>query len=351
MTCFSSGPLGKYELSRLQKRRRIIDFEPEVSAEAFWSKEFQTQANAIRNEAVFDAFITPFISDVLHSCGMVFVNSERYQWLFQFPLVTKKTDFKPGGFATHRGMLRAKPTPSDGVQLVRYLRCPGFEAGSAVLADRSSFWLITSRHRDPAEVKKAKWVDKGSKVLFQNFISDNMSPWVAHLNKACISFGVDDVVEGDAYLGCGAYGRVFKVTRQDGEVCALKIVESIERHFREEMTWTKAQHTGSMIRLVRTQLHKIGLIHGDPRVPNVIIFEKKRLWINLVEVREKATPVLKEVNAEIFTRSILRVPRFNLLDPTLEQLIDNYGNNATHENINHLAKQVYQNLAADFYKP
>ncbi|CAH0478591.1 unnamed protein product [Peronospora belbahrii] len=148
-------------------------------------------------------------------------------------------------------------------------------------------------------------VQRPNDFRFGNFISDNMSPWVARLNKACISFGVD-VVEGDAFLGGrGAYGRVFK-------------------------------------------LHKIGLVHDDPRVQNVIVIEKnnvfERLWIDLVEVME-AEPVLKQVDAEVLTRSILRVSQSDLLHSTLNQSIDNYGRSATQENINHLADQVYQNLA------
>ncbi|CAH0478598.1 unnamed protein product [Peronospora belbahrii] len=69
MMSASSGKLGQLELSRLHKRRRIIDFAPVASAEAFWSEEIQTQANAISDEAVFDAFITPFFSNVLHNCA------------------------------------------------------------------------------------------------------------------------------------------------------------------------------------------------------------------------------------------------------------------------------------------
>lgn len=49
---------------------------------------------------------------------------------------------------------------------------------------------------------------------------DNTSPWVDRLNSICSSLGVD-VVEGDAFLGRGAFGRVFKVTRQ-GQEFALK---------------------------------------------------------------------------------------------------------------------------------
>ncbi|KAK1938139.1 hypothetical protein P3T76_009289 [Phytophthora citrophthora] len=346
---------------------------------------------------------------------MVFVNSERYQWFPQSTLVTKYTDLKPDGFATHRGMFRAKPVPDDGVQrpngfrfgvaeeelfdclilfeskltitdaafgpVVRYLQhlCPKASA-SAILFDRRSFWLIKSHKSVVVKVEKAMWVNKGSKSLFKNFITNNISPWVAYLANACSSLGVD-VVEGDAFLGRGANGRVFKVTGQSQEVFALKIVEkcSVGRLYREEKALAKAQHTGLTISSVGEpietpdsaalllfpvgeslpqpttqeevrnffgllwQLHENDLVHGDPRVPNMILTEKKSLWIDLVEVMG-ANPTLKQFDAEILTRSILSVPRPALLDPVLKQLIDNYGKSATRENLDHLAEVVYQSL-------
>ncbi|KAL3656363.1 hypothetical protein V7S43_018737 [Phytophthora oleae] len=412
---YSDAALGQLETARLEKDELIIDAAAVENGEAFWSEEIQIQSDAIRNEAVFDAFITPFFSNVLHSCGMVFVNSERYQWLSQSTLVTKNTDLKPDGFATHRGMFRAKPVPDDGVQrpngfrfgvaeeelfdclilfeskltitdaafgqVVRYLQnlCPEASA-SAILFDRRSFWLIKSHKSVVVKVQKAMWVNKGSKSLFQNFITNNISPWVAYLANACSSLGVD-VVEGDAFLGRGAYGRVFKVTGQGQEVFALKIVEkcSVGRLYREEKALAKAHHTGLTIssvgELIETpdsaalllfpvgeslpqpttrqevrnffgllwQLHANGLVHGDPRVPNMILTEEKPLWIDLVEVMG-ASPTLKQFDAEILTRSILSVPRTVLLDPALKQLIDNYGESATRENLNHLAEVVYQSL-------
>ncbi|KAL3670689.1 hypothetical protein V7S43_003877 [Phytophthora oleae] len=95
------------------------------------------------------------------------------------------------------------------------------------------------------------WVNMGSKTLFQNFITDNISPWVTHLSNACSSLNVD-VVEGDAFLGRGAFGRVFKVTGQDQEVYALKVVEkcSVDRLHLEEAALKKAQGTGLTIKPV-----------------------------------------------------------------------------------------------------
>ncbi|KUF99730.1 hypothetical protein AM588_10010293 [Phytophthora nicotianae] len=224
------------------------------------------------------------------------------------------------------------------------------------------------------------WANKGSKSLFQNFITDNISPWVARLSLACQYLGVD-VVEGDAFLGRGAHGRVFRVIRRDGEVFALKIVEkcSVGRLYQEERALTIAQQTGltaspvgkiietresaalllspvgkplprpttrhevlSLFEMLR-QLHKNGLVHGDPRVPNVILDGEKPLWIDLMEVME-ASPTLKQIDAEILTRSILSVSPTILLDPALKELIDYFGKSDTSESLNNLAEVVCDSL-------
>ena len=78
-------------------------------------------------------------------------------------------------------------------------------------------------------------------------------------------------------------------------------------------------------------------------MPNVIFYEGKTLWIDLVEVME-ASPTLKQFDAEILTRSILSVSQTGLLDPMLKQLIDNYGKSTTRENLNNLVDVVWQSL-------
>jgi len=404
--------LGQTELDRLKTAELIIDVAPTENEEAFWSAEDQIHANAIKVEAAFDAFMTPFFNDMVLALGMVFVNSENYRWLPQSPLVVTDTDLKPDGFATHRGMFRIKDNgvqrpegfrfgvPEKGLfdcvilfecklkitadsfgQVVRYLQHLSPTA-AAILFDRDSFWLINSHKGVVFKLQKAKWVNQGSKSLLRKFITANMSPWVTHLTNACSALGVD-VVEGGSFLGRGAHGRVFKVTDQDGVVLALKIVvnDSIERLYREQGALAKAQHTGLTIRPLGSvteipncaaalllspvgeplprpttredvlnlfgllwELHANGLVHGDPRVPNVIFDGQKFLWIDLVDVME-ASPTLKQLDAEILTRSILSVSRTVLLDPALKQLVDNYGKSATQENLNHLAQVVCQSLA------
>ncbi|UIZ26272.1 hypothetical protein KXD40_002183 [Peronospora effusa] len=405
----SNAALGEQEQIKLEVTKQVIKFTPVEDEEAFWSKETQFKADAITNEADFHAFITPFLSSMLESCGLVYVNSERYQWLSQGFKLYKNKHLQPDGFATHPGMYRVKPKPQDYVhrpdgfrfgvaeeelfdclilfesklsifnawfgQVVQYLQnlCPEASA-YAILFDRQSFWLISSYKGYVYRVQKAKWVDMGSKSLFQNFICENTSPWVAYLTNACEALHVN-VLEGDAFLGRGAYGRVFKVTGQDGKIFALKIVTDVERLYRERRALLMAEHTGLTIKpigdvtetmesgalllcpvgkplprpttreKVRSlfymlwQLHANNLAHGDPRVPNVILTEEKTLWIDLV-IADNATPYLKRRDAEILTRSIMRLFYENSLSLALVQSLNSYFQCATQENLYHLAEEV-----------
>ncbi|GMF21259.1 unnamed protein product [Phytophthora lilii] len=207
--------LGHLLLQRLKKDNLFFEVTPtDNDEEAFWSDDVQRHVNNIRDEAAFDTFITPCLNATLGSCDLVFINSQRYRCLPLSPFVA--TALKPYGFATHRGMFRAKPAPNDEVlrpdgfrfgvaeeelfdclvlferkltitaaafgQVARYLQNfrPN-ESATAILFHLHSFWLVTSYESVVVKVQVAQWTNKGSKSLFQNFITDNISPWVAHL--------------------------------------------------------------------------------------------------------------------------------------------------------------------------
>lgn len=144
-------------------------------------------------------------------------------------------------------LFESKLTITDAAfgQVIRYWQnlCPKAVA-SAILFDRTSFWLIKSYKSVVVKIQKALWVNKGSRNLFRNFITANMSPWVTRLTNACSSLCVD-VVEGDAFLGRGTHSRVFKVSGLNGELFALKIVEksSIGRLYQERKALAEAERT------------------------------------------------------------------------------------------------------------
>jgi len=404
---YTNAVLGRIEINRWEKAGLIIDVPIQEDKEAFWSESQQQIADTF-TEPEFTTFVTPFFNEVLAEFNMIFVNSENVAWLSQGTLAGESTRLKPDGFATHRGMYRTKSeklldgfrfgvpekklfdcfilfesrlTANDDAfgQVVRYLHhfCPEASA-NAVLFDRTAFYLFRSHKGVICKVEKAKWAENGSKSFFRDFIAANKSPWITRLTEACKKLAVD-VVEGQAFLGCGARGRVFKVKR-GGETFALKIVDdnSIGSLFDEARALTEAQITGLTVEpmgkciciglkdgagaaLLLTpvgeplsqpqnredvanlyellwKLHEKGVIHGDPRVPNVIRHGGKLLWIDL------SNDSLRSFDAETLTRSILRYPSEFELEDALTQLIMEYGNSSTLQNICRLSTKVCECL-------
>ncbi|GMF39232.1 unnamed protein product [Phytophthora lilii] len=308
----SDSQLGQEQLNQLLKLGCVSEAEKIVGADPFWSEEIQARAECINREDAFDAFITPFFSNALDSDDVAFVNSERYKWLSQSVCGNSNTDLKPAGFVTHRGMYQKEPEPNDGVSRSD----ASFRFGKA---DKALFdCLVLFESKITKNLSGTPFgqccgecyhgdVGYGRlEALFRDFITKNLSPWVTRLTAACSALNVE-VVDGDAFLGRGAFGRVFKVRNRNGDVLALKIVEasSAGRLFREQNALESAQHTDLTIRPVGTaaelsdgaamllspvgepisypttsqdaktlfdmlwQLHSAGVVHGDPRVPNI----------------------------------------------------------------------------------
>ncbi|KAG2856756.1 hypothetical protein PC113_g11295 [Phytophthora cactorum] len=61
---YSDAALGQIQYARLERSGLIIDAAPIENAEPFWTEKIQDQAKRIKDEAVFDAFITPYFSSI-----------------------------------------------------------------------------------------------------------------------------------------------------------------------------------------------------------------------------------------------------------------------------------------------
>jgi tRNA A-37 threonylcarbamoyl transferase component Bud32 len=199
------------------------------------------------------------------------------------------------------------------------------------------------------------------------------------LKDACNALRID-VIGGISYLGRGAFGRVFRVMR-GMNIFALKIVEthSIEILHKEAEALQHASHTGLTIHCIgevkeipngaalllspvgkplpppRTerevaslfnllyQLHKNNIVHGDPRVSNMILAEEKPIWIDLREARQ-VNSTLRSWDAEILTRSVLRIGSKALLHEELDESIKVYGEKSNEENLAHIIKMVWERM-------
>jgi tRNA A-37 threonylcarbamoyl transferase component Bud32 len=405
--------IGKQVIARLESDGLITDADIIDDENGFWSDEVQNKVNTFENESDFDVFITPFFDNVLNSFDMVFINSEGLSWLPQSH--DKNTLLKPDGFATHRGMYHARKEPNDKIkrpegyrfgvavqelldcvmlferklkidaaafgQVVRYLQLLNTDnAACAILFDPKSFWLIKSHTGTITKVVKSKWVHKGSQLLFRNFFGDNKSPWIERLSNACKAFDVH-VEEGNAFLGRGTYGRVFRVKREN-IVYALKIVEPefAKRLSREENALKKAKNTGLTIKSIdecffddgicaalllspvgeplpppKTQhdvsqfytmlhkLHQYNMVHGDPRIPNIICFGEKLFWIDLAELAD-ANFVFRKTDFVILTQSILSIPYKYTMDSDVMELITMHARSKTLDTLKLLITKVCELL-------
>jgi tRNA A-37 threonylcarbamoyl transferase component Bud32 len=271
-------------------------------------------------------------------------------------------------------------------QIVRYVQhiCIAASAG-AVLFDREWCWLLACNTGRPEEIKKVMWASEGSKSVFRKFINDYKSSWVSLLTEACAMLGVE-VVDGNSFLGRGAHGMVFRVAKES-QVLALKIVqEKSTLHLQSEAFALKLAHetglttccvedviemtkgaalltspVGSPVPYPKSKsgirnlfehlrkLHMKGLIHGDPRVSNVIKVDKTLLWIDLLGGLVKPTPTLRKLDACHLSRSILQIPHNIELDENLQELLTEYGKNAWRKNLNAIVDKVAELKKIQFH--
>jgi hypothetical protein len=101
------------------------------------------------------------------------------------------------------------------------------ESRRAILFDQMEFWLIGSPSERADSVRKMMWTEERSETALTEFIRVPFQ-WIELLQAACAMLAVN-VVEG-GYLGCGAFGRVFRVhrTNDPNKELALKIVIGTE---------------------------------------------------------------------------------------------------------------------------
>lgn len=92
--------------------------------------------------------------------------------------------------------------------------------------DQSELWLVNMSGPLCTSMTKCKWRTPGSVDALKQFLKTyEKNPWTILLDAACQNFEVE-VVVGKAFLGLGAFGRVFRVKETNGEnrEMALKVV-------------------------------------------------------------------------------------------------------------------------------
>jgi len=91
-----------------------------------------------------------------------------------------------------------------------------------IVCDWKTFFLVRCMDGIPVECSVGSWASCGSEEAVVNFLSAEVSrTWASVLGSVCIQLDVE--LDGQSFLGCGAVGRVFKVTARNGAPAALKV--------------------------------------------------------------------------------------------------------------------------------
>ena len=194
-----------------------------------------------------------------------------------------------------------------------------------VLFDKVEFWLVEIVKGFVSGVTTCGWTVEGSKTLLSSFPFSSPE-WMKLLDAACDHS--DLVVQADAFLGNGAFGRVFRVHRNNEDCAhrkalALKLVlpgdnqaNIVDLDYErqslneargecqdnvmgvEDDAFSDPKIGRSSILLLSSvgakvepscyeraitslaKLHEKKILHGDPRLANLVSSGRKLLWID-----------------------------------------------------------------------
>ncbi|KAG9409141.1 hypothetical protein AC1031_019404 [Aphanomyces cochlioides] len=266
-----------------------------------------------------------------------------------------------------------------------------------LLFDRHGFWLISSYCGKPVRVQTMKWIQPGSKEVLAKFFQSEIPVWVRLLNDACAKHGVS-VVEGESFLGSGAFSRVFKVKSPNhAEPLALKIVPNKRRGHvpslhseRQQLKDAAKSHVAVTpvgdckvlldglarsllltpvgtpisrsefkdVQVLRSifvalfRLHEAQCEHGDPRVDNLIRHKRELLWMEFMSSSLAPTLPLDHLlikgDIQCLVRSVLSFSHDSAIPQTVP-LVDEYINNPTAETAQALADGVHAIATTETY--
>lgn len=201
-----------------------------------------------------------------------------------------------------------------------------------ILFDYQELWMISSAGNAIVDVVKCNWSQPGSKQLLLEFLQV-FDPWIDAVNALCEQWNVSimDYSSTQQYqsalLGAGENGRVFKLN--DGSVMKV-VVGKNSKHVENEYKLSlqcqqddalkllvfpiiqDSFHSGTidnvtyagyrliaegenvtlplskakMVELAQLLygLHASGVIHGDPRIDNILILDGSIKWIDFRDV-------------------------------------------------------------------
>ena len=238
-----------------------------------------------------------------------------------------------------------------------------------IMFDAEQIWFISVLNGKCTHITKSKWTTQGSLNHLKWFIEKYPAcTWAKHLNDACVYHKVQ-VVEGEGFVGAGADGRVFLVIDSENNKCALKISPRMEFSSQRLFTMksipfnkvsryvvpiTDIHETKSYVSYIMPQignklelpikleelkylfeslkaLHINGIVHGDPRLPNIVEVEGNLKWIDFsrsmyYDKDERSGNFFNDIkrDLEIFLKSVLNMPQNSNLGEDWKSVISEY---------------------------
>ena len=268
--------IGEDAFKLVSDRSEVYDLDEEEKLSIFLEKVLNVsdldktpfcdlEINKKESEKVMTQRVTPFLEAVLDD-GLVVVNCEEHKWI-----VTGNSSanyLKPDWFVTHRGFWKDKKKEESQIEgnegiladwrlresvipieakmsdknqclgeLISYMErldCDldiKWKSRTGMCVFEGSFWLVSFLGSVPDKIIKCPWNLAGSKQLVQSFLCRS-SDWIFVLQSVCEKLDCE-VVNGDSFLGAGAFGRVFKAVGKDEREFALKVtlVDILEGEF------------------------------------------------------------------------------------------------------------------------
>jgi hypothetical protein len=264
-------------------------------------------------------------------------------------------------------------------ELCRYHACLKDAVCLGMVFDNTKFWLYESAGRNPSELIQAVWGQPGAGKSVSDFFSRVQEPQLLVLLRALLrDLDVEPVhINGVCYLGSGAYGHAFTVQRRGtgpgAAPLALKaIITTPARvsHVANEFT-TLQRAAAQSDRVVGVagdlqlraygslgdgsfagggfllasvgepfavsvqrdcvrafealaDLHAAGVVHGDPRVPNLVCVGRELKWIDLSASALAFTAASLCADAAMLARSVLALPRECVFPDAVAEAVGKY---------------------------
>jgi DNA-binding Xre family transcriptional regulator len=221
-----------------------------------------------------------------------------------------------------------------------------------VLFDVEEFWMIRSSGNTIVDVMRCPWSQKGSMNQLENFLHV-VDPWLDAADALCRELEVTIVdltatTQGQsALLGAGAHGRVFMLTNgRSIKIVVGKNSHKVEKEYKlmiqclervdvnpfvfpivkdsfrsgvavgvhyagyllegkgEKITLPVSPEVMTELVALLYALHSKDIIHGDPRIDNVLRLGSDLKWIYFRDYEMVTIKVNKRHDVKIFLKSV-----------------------------------------------